>query len=68
MDLSIRLVIVYSMPEPAKQNAINDIAAWQKAGRLQHRVAHLVPLDEIARAHELIERGGFRGCVVIRTE
>lgn len=68
MDLSIRLVIVYSMPEPAKQHAINDIAAWQEAGHLQHRVAHLVPLEEIARAHELIERGGFRGCVVIRTK
>lgn len=68
MDLSIRLVIVYSMPEPAKQHAISDIAAWQEAGRLQHRVAHFVPLDEIARAHELIEQGGFRGCVVVRTE
>ena len=35
------------------------------AGRLQHRVAHRVPLDEIARANVLIEQGGFRGCVVL---
>ena len=68
MDLSIRLVIVYAMPEAAKQHAVNDIGAWQEAGRLQHRVAHVVTLDEIARAHELIEQGGFRGCVVVRTE
>lgn len=68
MDLSIRLVIVYSMPEQAKQHAIRDIATWQEAGRLQHRVAHLVPLGEISRAHELVEQGGFRGCVVVGTE
>jgi NADPH:quinone reductase len=68
MDLCIRLVVVYSMPESAKQDAINDISAWQEAGRLQHRVAHLVPMAEISRAHELVEQGGFRGCVVIRTE
>jgi NADPH:quinone reductase-like Zn-dependent oxidoreductase len=68
MDLSIRLVIVYAMPEKAKQHAVNDIGAWQEAGRLQHRVAYVVPLAEIARAHELIERGGFRGCVVVRAQ
>jgi NADPH:quinone reductase-like Zn-dependent oxidoreductase len=68
MDLSIRLVIVYAMPEAAKEHAVNDIGAWQEAGRLQHRVARLVPLEEIARAHELIEQGGFRGCVVVRTQ
>ena len=65
MDLTIRLVIVYAMPEAAKEQAIRDIDAWQKAGRLTHRVAHVLPLDQVVRAHELIERGGFRGCVVV---
>jgi NADPH2:quinone reductase len=68
MDLTIRLVIVYEMPEPAKQQAIADIAAWVKAGRLRHRVARVFALDEIARAHELIEQGGARGCVVVSTD
>ncbi len=68
MDLCIRLVIVYSMPESAKQLAIEDISTWQEAGYLQHRVAHLVPLSEISLAHELIEQGGFRGCVVVSTQ
>jgi len=65
MDLTIRMVIVYAMPEAAKQQAVADTNAWLKAGRLQHRIAHVVPLDEIVRAHELIEQGGFRGCVVL---
>ncbi len=67
LDLKIRLVIVYAMSEEAKRRAIADIDEESRAGTLQHRVAHVVGLDEIARAHELIENGGFRGCVVVRS-
>jgi NADPH2:quinone reductase len=67
MDLLLRLVIVYAMPESAKQAAIDDIASALSEDRLQHRIAHVVSLDEIVRAHELIEQGGFRGCVVVAT-
>jgi NADPH2:quinone reductase len=68
MDLTLRLVIVYAMPEAAKQHAIKDITSFLAEGRLQHRIAHVLPLDEIARANELIERGGFGGCVVVDVE
>jgi NADPH:quinone reductase-like Zn-dependent oxidoreductase len=68
LDLLIRLVIVYDMPESAKQAAIADIDRALRDDRLQHRVAHVLPLDDIVRAHELIERGGFRGCVVVNTD
>jgi len=64
-DLTMRFVIVYAMPEEAKQNAIADINAKLSGGELIHRVAHVLPFPEIARAHELIESGGFRGCVVL---
>jgi NADPH:quinone reductase-like Zn-dependent oxidoreductase len=65
MDLNIRIVIVYAMPEEAKQQAITDIGKALVDDTLIHRVAHVVPLDDIARSHELIEGGGFRGCVVV---
>lgn len=65
MDLNIRIVIVYAMPEAAKEHAAADINSALANERLIHRVAHVVPLDEIARSHELIENGGFRGCVVV---
>ena len=65
MDLTVRFVIVYAMPEEAKQDAIADIDEALSSGRLTHRIAHRVPLDDIARGNELIEQGGFRGCVVI---
>ena len=64
-DLTVRFVIVYAMPEEAKQKAIADISAKLAADELRHRVAHTVPFDEIAHAHELVEEGGFRGCVVL---
>ena len=68
MDLLIRLVIVYAMPESAKSAAAADISRYLAEDRLQHRVAHVLPLDEVVRAHELIENGGFRGCVVVETD
>ena len=65
MDLTLRLVIVYSMPEPAKKHAIADITQAFRHGMLQHRIAARVPLAEIARANELVEQGGSNGCVVV---
>jgi NADPH2:quinone reductase len=65
LDLTLRFVIVYAMPEAAKQHAITDISSKLAANELTHRVTHSLPLAEIARGHELIESGGFRGCVVL---
>lgn len=65
MDLTIRMVIVYAMPEEAKALAIADTCRLLEEGRLQHRVAHCLPFKEMVQAHELIEQGGFGGCVVI---
>ena len=68
MDLTVRLVIVYAMPEEAKEHAVADISEKLASGELQHRVAHALPLSDIARAHELIEQGGFRGCVLVNLD
>ena len=65
MDLTIRLVIVYDMPENAKSDAANDINQALQSGQLCHRVAAEFSLNEIASAHELIEQGAVRGCVVV---
>ncbi len=47
------------------QSTIAEISDKLATDKLKHRVAHTVPLSEIAHAHELIEQGGFRGCVVL---
>ena len=65
MDLTIRMVIVYAMPEEAKKQAADDINRFLAEDRLKHRIAEIVPLAETARAHEIIEQGDVRGCVVV---
>ena len=64
-DLTVRLVIVYAMPEDAKDHAIADIEEALLADELQHRIAHTLPLEDIARSNELVERGSIRGAVVL---
>lgn len=65
MDLTVRMVLVYVMPEAAKQAAIADIGKYLAEDRLQHRIAQRLPLEDLARANELIEQGELRGCVVV---
>ena len=64
-DLTLRLVIVYAMPEKAKKEAVDAINLALAGNRLVHRVAEILPLSDIARSHELIESGNVRGCVVL---
>ncbi|MFV2032271.1 MAG: NADPH:quinone reductase [Gammaproteobacteria bacterium] len=66
LSLTIRMVIVYAMPERAKQEAIADITAKLSGGELQHRVAHVLEFEDMVKAHQLIEQGGIRGSVVVR--
>jgi len=65
MDLTVRLVIVYAMPEEAKEGAIEEITYALDENLLQHRIAATYPLEAIAEANEKIENGGFHGCVVV---
>lgn len=65
MDANIRFIIVYAMPESAKQHAIDDIDTALTNNALQHRIAASVPLADIAAANELIEKGKCRGAVIL---
>ncbi len=67
LDLTVHMVIVYDMPEAAKQMAVADINEALLRETLEHRVAETFPMSRAAAAHELIEQGSIRGCVVIET-
>jgi NADPH:quinone reductase-like Zn-dependent oxidoreductase len=67
-DLMIRMIIVYAMPDGAKDHAIADINKALTDGWLQHRVAHRLPLDEIAKGNERVEQGQCRGAVVLEID
>lgn len=64
-DITVRMVIVYAMPEAAKEHAITDIHHALSNNALQHRVAHTFALDDIARSNETVERGSVRGAVIL---
>jgi NADPH2:quinone reductase len=68
MDITIRLVLVYTMPDEAKLNAIKDISDCLKDEKLKHRIAHNIPLSEIVKGHQLVEEGNCLGCVVLSCE
>ncbi|WP_299492034.1 NADPH:quinone reductase [uncultured Shewanella sp.] len=65
LDLTLRCVIVYSMPESAKSMAITDIEKALKNHRLTHQIKTVLPLSEAVKAHELVGSGKIRGCVIL---
>jgi NADPH2:quinone reductase len=64
--VTIRTVLVFVMPEPARQAAIRDITRLLATGRLTHPVAARFPLAQTAAAHEYVEAGPGPGKVLIR--
>lgn len=65
-NVTVNMVLVYNMPESAKQQAILDINQALAKDRLRHRIAESWPLSQTARAHQSIEQGQKNGCVIIR--
>ena len=68
MDVTTRFVLVYDMPESAKQQAISDIAKAEKEGWLKHRIAKRFAFDDCAKAHEFVEAGSPGGCVIVEID
>lgn len=67
-DLTLRSIIVYAMPEAAKQQAVSDISAALSHDALQHRIAATRPLSDIASSNEVVEECRIRGAVILTIE
>jgi len=65
-DLTLHTIIVYAMPDSAKDHAVADINSALSHGWLTHRVVHTMPLADIAAGNELVEGGKVRGSVILR--
>ena len=66
-DLTVRMIIVYSMPDSAKDHAVADINSALSHGWLEHRIARSMPLEDIAVGNEIVEAGEVRGAVILTT-
>ena len=64
-DLTVRMIIVYAMPDGAKDHAIADINKALSDGWLKHRIAHALTLDDIVNGNQIVEQGACRGAVIL---
>ena len=63
-NVNVRFVLVYDMPEPAKDAAAKDINDLLGAGKLTHLLGPRFPFESTADAHRAVE-GGAIGNVTI---
>jgi NADPH:quinone reductase-like Zn-dependent oxidoreductase len=62
---AIRFFIVYELSEAARAEGVAQVNAWLEAGALRHAIGAVLPLAEVAAAHEAVERGAVNGNVVL---
>lgn len=56
-NITVRGVLVFNMPEKAKQAAIKDLQGWYADGKLDPHLGPRFPLADIRKAHERQQQG-----------
>ncbi len=64
-NATLRAVLLYTMPERAKDDAARDIAHLVETGRLVHTIGARFPLERIVEAHQAQESGKVTGNIVV---
>jgi NADPH2:quinone reductase len=62
---TLRFFLVYDISEADRTAGIAELTDLLKQGRLVHTVARRLPLESIAEAHDMVERGDVIGNVVL---
>ena len=63
--LKIDISLIYILPEAARRAAIDALHAALDEGALRPAIAATLPLDDCARAHDLVMTPGRRGAVLL---
>jgi NADPH2:quinone reductase len=66
-NITVHHVLVFGMPKASKQAAVDDITSGLELGRLSAHLGQRFPLEQIAAAHEEVERGSL-GKVILEIE
>jgi NADPH:quinone reductase len=61
---NLHFIIVYNMPIPLREAAIDVLNPLLKRGALQHPRIEIFPLSEISKAHERVESGAHAKMIV----
>ncbi len=64
-NIELKFLIVYELTPDDRAACVADLDALLRAGKLQHTIALHLPLERIAEAHDIIERGEVMGNVVL---
>jgi NADPH2:quinone reductase len=64
-SITLRFFLVYELQEADRAAGIAELTELLEGGRLIHTIARRLPLDDIAEAHDLVERGDVIGNVVV---
>lgn len=66
-NIQLRFFIVYHLSPADRARAVATLTRILERGTLQHAIGARVPLADIVRAHERIERGEVTGNLVLQT-
>ncbi|MGH7715365.1 MAG: NADPH:quinone reductase [Vulcanimicrobiaceae bacterium] len=64
-SIDLQLFLIYEISESDRASGIAEINALLAGNRLKHTIARRMPLEEIAEAHDVVERGDVIGNVVL---
>jgi NADPH:quinone reductase len=64
-NITVRAILVYTMPESAKVAGAADVTRALEEGALRPLIGARMPLESIAEAHTAVERGTIVGNVVL---
>lgn len=67
-NLRLTFFMVYHLQPEERLAAIDQLHGWLAGGKLQHNIAVRLPLQEVARAHEIVESGEATGNVVLHLD
>jgi len=63
--VTVRTELVYLLPDAPRAEGVAYLTAALERGTLKHAIAAEMPLEEVVAAHELVESGARRGCVLV---
>ncbi|QYN38733.1 zinc-binding dehydrogenase [Pseudonocardia sp. DSM 110487] len=66
--ITIRTVLVFTMPAAALASAVEEVSGLLASGRLTHAVGGTFLLDEVVAAHRAVEYGTHPGRVLLRID
>lgn len=67
-NIQLRFFLVYSLAPADRARAVATLTRMLERGTLQHNIGARLPLAEIVRAHEMLERGEVTGNLVLKID